>query len=103
MEKKHASSSPLGRGDLEQLIELEWKLIEQLKVLAETTEDERARVQYYLNLSSHARTLAYLIGQCGGGVKEGQDLAKLLSRINAKARRLARLLKNERSTAAASG
>jgi len=100
---KGEASTPPGRGGLEKLILLEWELIGRLKELAYATEDERARVQYYLNLSSHARTLAYLIGQCGGGGKEGQDLADLLMQISREARKFVRGMRRGKVVAAAQG
>lgn len=76
-------------GGVKELVEIEWEVIEKLRKLAEEAEEEKYRVQYYLNLSSHARTLAYLINQ-SGGVDNAQDLAKLLRQIGKQARRLAR-------------
>lgn len=83
-------------GGLPELVAIEWELIERLKQLAYSTQDEKARVQYFLSLSSHARTLAYLLGQCGAGADEKEDLAKLLAEISKKARRILRGLNRGR-------
>lgn len=90
MRKKRSShGTPPRGGGVEALVRIEWEVIEKLRKLAEEAEEEKYRVQYYLNLSSHARTLAYLINQ-SGGVDSAQDLARLLRQIGKQARRLAR-------------
>jgi len=105
MKKRDSRGPPVppeggGRG-IEDLIKIEWEIMEDLRDLALKAKDERLKALHYQNLSSHARTLAYLIGQCGGGIKEGQDLAKLLARINRKARKFVRDIRRGKIVTAA--
>jgi len=94
MGKRNSSRETPPRGGLPELVRLEWELIEKLRKLADEAPDDKHRVQYYLSLSSHSRTLAYLIGQCGGG-EAGEDLAKLLQRISKKAKKFVRVMTRE--------
>lgn len=93
MGSKQGDRTPLG-GGLQELVAIEWELIEKLRALADSASEDKHRVQYYLSLSSHARTLAFLIGQCGGG-ESGEDLAKLLQQISKKAKKFVRVMNRE--------
>lgn len=74
------------------LIDKEWKIIEQLQKLAENPANGTQRAFYYQTLASHVRTLSMLL-KLHGQQDQTQDLAKLLSDIDTDATKLARRLK----------
>ena len=63
------------------LINLEWEFIDELHKKAKECVYDKHRTQYYLSLSSHARTLSQLIRAAGVKTKDTQDLALLLKTI----------------------
>lgn len=75
------------------LIQTEWKIIDKLQQLANTARYDKQRAFYYQTLASHIRTLSTLL-KLHGQPDQTQDLAKLLSQIQTKAKTLARRLKN---------
>jgi 5-bromo-4-chloroindolyl phosphate hydrolysis protein len=75
------------------LIEIEWKLIDKLLKMAETTRYDKQKAFYYQTLASHIRTLSALL-KLHGQPDQTQDLAKLLSQIQTQAKTLAKRLKN---------
>ena len=74
------------------LIETEWKVIDQLTKIAEKTQSEKTKAFYYQTLASHVRTLSMLL-KLHAQPDNSQDLAKLLSEINTEATKLAKRLK----------
>ena len=92
---------PIYRGGLpttekrgpKELIETEWKIIDKLQTLAKKASYDKQRAFYYQTLASHIRTLSMLL-KLHGQPSNNQDLAKLLSQIQTKAKTLARRLKN---------
>ena len=76
------------------LIETEWKIIDKLQRLAEDPQNVNQRAFYYQTLASHVRTLSMLL-KLHGQQDQSQDLAKLLSQINKKAKTLAKRLKQK--------
>jgi hypothetical protein len=74
------------------LIEKEWKIIDDLQALAENKAYRSQRAFYYQTLASHVRTLSMLL-KLHGQQDQSQDLAKLLSQIDTSATKLARRLK----------
>jgi hypothetical protein len=79
------------------LIQTEWKIIDKLINMAEDTHSENKRAFYYQTLAGHIRTLSMLL-KLHGQPDQTQDLAKLLSQIQTKAKTLAKRLKNNDRT-----
>ena len=71
---------------------MEWDIIDELRDEAKKAKHEKHRAQYYLALSSHARTLSALIRDAGVITEDAQDLAVLLKDIAKKAHILFRNL-----------
>jgi hypothetical protein len=100
MTERHVS--PLNKGAIEKksqqsrtvkdLIEKEWKIIDELQLLAEDPHYGSQRAFYYQTLASHVRTLSMLL-KLYGIQDQSQDLAKLLSQIDTEATKLAKRLK----------
>jgi len=67
------------------LIQTEWKLIDKLLKMAETTRYDKQKAFYYQTLAGHIRTLSMLV-KLHGQPDQTQDLAKLLSQIQTKAK-----------------
>ena len=80
----------LGRTALD-LIEKEWKIIDDLQKLAENPVNRRQRAFYYQTLASHVRTLSMLL-KLHGQADQGQDLARLLCQIDSQVLKLAKRL-----------
>ena len=76
------------------LIEKEWKIIDDLQRLAENPRYRSQRAFYYQTLASHVRTLSMLL-KLHGQQDQSQDLAKLLSEIDDEATKLAKRLKQK--------
>jgi predicted S18 family serine protease len=76
------------------LIDKEWKIIDQLQRLAEDPRYGSQRAFYYQTLASHVRTLSMLL-KLHGQQDQSQDLAKILSQINTEAQKLAKRLKQK--------
>jgi 5-bromo-4-chloroindolyl phosphate hydrolysis protein len=76
------------------LIETEWKVIDQLTKIAEKTQSEKTKAFYYQTLASHVRTLSMLL-KMHTQPDNSQDLAKLLSEINTEAAKLAKRLRQK--------
>jgi hypothetical protein len=74
------------------LIEVEWKLIDELLNMAQNARNDRLRAFYYQTLASHIRTLSTLL-KLHGTQDQTQDLATLLSEIKTRAQKLAKRLK----------
>ena len=74
------------------LIEKEWKIIDDIQRLAENPRYRSQRAFYYQTLASHVRTLSMLL-KLHGQQDQSQDLAKLLSEIDDEATKLAKRLK----------
>ena len=66
------------------LIEKEWKIIDELQRLAEDPHYGSQRAFYYQTLASHVRALSMLL-KLHGLQDQSQDLAKLLSQIDTEA------------------
>ena len=77
-----------------ELIETEWKIIDKLQHLAEDPQNQNQQAFYYQTLASHVRTLSMLL-KLHSQPDQSQDLAKLLSEINAQATKLAKRLKQK--------
>ena len=77
-----------------ELIETEWKIIDKLQKLADDPDNVSQSAFFYQTLASHVRTLSMLI-KLHSQPDNSQDLAKLLSQINAKAKTLAKRLKQK--------
>jgi len=75
-----------------ELMEIEWKVIDKLVHIAETTPNDHKRAFYYQTLTGHIRTLSVLL-KLWGETDQKQDLAKLLSEIHKRAKTLAKRLK----------
>jgi hypothetical protein len=76
------------------LIEKEWRIIDELQRLAEDPRYGSQRAFYYQTLASHVRTLSMLL-KLHGQQDQSQDLAKLLTQINTEATKLAKRLKQK--------
>jgi hypothetical protein len=76
------------------LIEKEWKIIDQIQKLAEDPHYGSQRAFYYQTLASHVRTLSVLL-KLHGQQDQSQDLAKLLSQIDSEATKIAKRLKQK--------
>ena len=76
------------------LIETEWKVIDQLTKIAEKTQSEKTKAFYYQTLASHVRTLSMLL-KLHAQPDNSQDLAKLLSEINTEATTIAKRLRQK--------
>jgi 5-bromo-4-chloroindolyl phosphate hydrolysis protein len=74
------------------LIETEWKIINEIQNLIKNTKYEKTKGFYYQTLASHIRTLSMLL-KLHGQPDQTQDLAKLLSEIQKQAKTLAKRLK----------
>jgi hypothetical protein len=93
---------PLNKGGIEKksqqsrtakdLIEKEWKIIDELQRLADDPHYGSQRAFYYQTLASHVRTLSMLL-KLHGQQDQSQDLAKILSQIDTEATKLAKRLK----------
>ena len=77
-----------------ELIETEWRIIDKLQKLADDPKNASQSAFYYQTLASHVRTLSMLI-KLHSQPDSSQDLAKILSQINAKAKTLAKRLKQK--------
>jgi alanyl-tRNA synthetase len=96
---------PINKGGLpntenrgpKELIQTEWKIIDKLQTLAKNASYDKQKAFYYQTLASHIRTLSMLLKN-HGQPNNNQDLAKLLSQIQTKAKTLARRLKNANRT-----
>jgi len=96
--------APLNKGGIEKnsqqsrtakdLIEKEWKIIDELQKLAEDPHYGSQRAFYYQTLASHVRTLSTLL-KLHGQQDQSQDLAKLLSKIDTEATKLSKRLKQK--------
>ncbi len=73
------------------LIKVEWTIIDKLVKMAEDSRSEKAKAFYYQTLAGHIRTLSLMLKL--HGKPEAQDLAKLLSEINAQAKKIAKRLR----------
>jgi len=69
------------------LIKIEWEIIDDLQKKAKECVYDKHRAQYYIALSSHARTLSQLIRAAGVKTKDTQDLALLLKDVTKKVRK----------------
>jgi 5-bromo-4-chloroindolyl phosphate hydrolysis protein len=76
------------------LIETEWRIIDKLQKEAEKPDNAKQRAFYYQTIASHVRTLSMLL-KLHSQPDDQQDLAKLLSEINTKAKTLAKRLKQK--------
>jgi hypothetical protein len=95
---------PLNKGGIEKksqqnrtakdLIEKEWKIIDELQRLADDPHYGSQRAFYYQTLASHVRTLSMLL-KLHGQQDQSQDLAKILSQIDTEATKLAKRLKQK--------
>jgi hypothetical protein len=93
---------PLNKGGIEKnsqqsrtakdLIEKEWKIIDELQRLADDPHYGSQRAFYYQTLASHVRTLSMLL-KLHGQQDQSQDLAKILSQIDTEATKIAKRLK----------
>lgn len=72
---------------IKELIQIEWSIMDELQKKAKECAEERHRAQHYLALSSHARTLAWLIQAAGIKTGDAQDLAVMLKEIAKKAKK----------------
>lgn len=101
MGRKQDDTPPINRGqrraksDIEKLIALEWNVIRKLWKLAQKAEYDKHRGVYYQNLASHARTLALLLRVAGVSEDQSGDLARLLQRIEKKAKKFVRVMNHE--------
>ena len=96
--------APLNKGGIEKkeqsshtakdLIDKEWKIIDQLQKIAEDPHYGSQRAFYYQTLASHVRTLSMLL-KLHGQQDQTPDLAKLLSEIDIEATKLAKRLKQK--------
>ena len=85
-------SAVVSEGSFGKLIALEWKIIDELWVLAQESRYDKQRSFYYQTLASHTNTLARLLKLAGVKGGDSQDLAKLLQKIAKKVRRMARMV-----------
>jgi 5-bromo-4-chloroindolyl phosphate hydrolysis protein len=85
-------STPSSPRSAKELIETEWKIIDKLQTLAETTRYDKQKAFYYQTLASHIRTLSTLL-KLHGQPDQTADLAKLLSEITTQAKHLIRRIK----------
>jgi len=76
------------------LIETEWKIIDKLQREAENPNNANQRAFYYQTLASHVRTLSMLL-KLHSQPDNSQDLAKLLTEINAEATKIAKRLRQK--------
>jgi hypothetical protein len=76
------------------LIEIEWKIVEKLIRMTESTRSEKTQAFYYQTLAGHIRTLSMLL-KIHGQPDQSQDLAKILSEITKEARTLCKRLKQK--------
>jgi hypothetical protein len=76
------------------LIEIEWKIVEKLIRMTETTRSEKTQAFYYQTLSGHIRTLSMLL-KLHGQPDQSQDLAKVLAEITKQAKTMAKRLKQK--------
>ena len=101
MGRKQGDTPPINRvqrgakSDIEKLIALEWNVIRRLWELAQKAEYDKHRGVYYQNLASHARTLALLLRVAGVSEDQGGDLARLLQRMEKKAKKFVRVMNRE--------
>jgi 5-bromo-4-chloroindolyl phosphate hydrolysis protein len=79
------------------LIQIEWKLIDKLIQMAETTRYDKQKAFYYQTLAGHIRTLSALL-KLHGQKNNTQDLAQLLSQIQTNAKTLAKRLQQCKTT-----
>ncbi|MCW3998788.1 MAG: hypothetical protein NWE93_00940 [Candidatus Bathyarchaeota archaeon] len=77
-----------------ELIEKEWKIIEELHQIAKKTNSEKTKAFYYQTLAGHIRTLAILL-KLLGEPEQTQDLAKILSQITKEAKTMAKRLRQK--------
>ena len=77
-----------------ELIETEWRIIDKLQKLADDPKNANQSAFYYQTLGSHVRTLSMLL-KLHSQPDSSQDLAKILSQINTKAKTLAKRLKQK--------
>ena len=73
------------------LIEIEWNIINKLLKITEKTKIEKHRAFYYQTLASHVRTLSFLL-KTHTEPKQGKDLANLLSEIRIRAGKISKRL-----------
>jgi hypothetical protein len=66
------------------IIEIEWKVVDELLKMSKDTRSENQRAFYYQTLASHIRILSMLL-KVHAQPDDSQDLAKLLSEIRKKA------------------
>ena len=77
-----------------ELIQIEWKVIDALVKMSENNKDDSKRAFYYQTLMGHIRTLSMLL-KIHGQPDLTQDLAKILSEITKEARTLTKRLKQK--------
>ena len=97
--------SPEGEEDkrptIAKLIEIEWTLIKEMLKAALNAQYDKHRIQYFNALSSHARTLAWLLQQAPASREDKEDLARIIQEIRKGARKGIRGLKRVRIPAGA--
>ncbi len=74
------------------LIQTEWKIIDDLLAMVESTKDDGKKAFFYQTMMGHVRTLSMLL-QVHGQPDKNQDLAKILSQIKKEAKIVAKRLK----------
>jgi hypothetical protein len=92
--KRGGGSASEQKRTAKELIEIEWKVIDKLVHIAEISKNDNKRAFYYQTLASHVRTLSMLL-KMHAQPDNSQDLAKLLSEINAEATKLAKRLRQK--------
>jgi len=80
-------SPPARERGLLDLIKLEWEIIDKLREEAQKAKFEKHKAQFYLAISSHARTLSVLLREAGIKTEDTKDLAVLLKEISKKAKK----------------
>jgi len=97
--------SPEGEEDkrpsIAKLIEIEWTLIKEMLKAALNARYDKHRIQYFNALSSHTRTLAWLLQQSPASREDKEDLARVIQRIREGARKVVRGLKRVKVPAGA--
>ena len=83
-------SSAAQARSLKDLIQMEWRIMDELWALAKRAEYEKHRSVYYQTLASHARTLMLLLKATGETGKETEDLAKILQKMTKKVKKFLR-------------
>ncbi|MEM4704066.1 MAG: hypothetical protein QXJ02_03260 [Candidatus Bathyarchaeia archaeon] len=89
---KGPKTSQKTKRGVKELIETEWKIIEELQKLAKKSSYEKTKGFYYQTLASHVKTLSVLL-KLHAQPEQTADLAQLLSQITTQADTLAKRLK----------